>query len=564
MQTVPRKEEGHGFKWGRIAITGGIVLLAVVIGVFMFLSRGRDVQISIDINGPVRLGEPFDIEVIAENGSTETLRDVSLSLTLPEGVSFSDGASARRVKKIGVMEPGGSNKEIFRVIVSEDKDGEEVLRAEASYIPKSLGREMKVFSESFLEIEKWLTLSIEAPEKAISGEDFQWVASYKNNSDKEWKIKLLADLPEGLETDFKESEIAIAPNEEGKKSFSGSIIMEEGSSFEIRTYAKGKIGDKEQEIDSVRIQVLIAPSPLSIKISTEDDKDQISVGEKIEYAVSVRNSTDVPMQNVTVRAVLKGGMIDIEGLESSGTIDKANKLIVWNIDNASELKEIAPRSSVSFPVVVPIKEDFSIKKLSDRNFIVRMDVRAESPTVPYLTKSLKTVNIASKEIKIAGKLMVDATAFFRDAKSGIMNEGDLPFQSGVPINLTIHWKVADYGNDMENISISAELPSGVEPTDSKMADAGDLSYVAGERKMVWKIPKVLATQGILSKELEAIFQLKVIPSSSSVGGFAPILKETSVEATDLFTGSKYQGYDAAIDSSLEDDPTIGSMDGIVR
>ena len=561
MQTVLREKKKHGFGWKRAAIiSAAIVVLSGA--AFLFFSKGNKVGVSIQINGPVRLGEAFDIEVIANNESKETLRDVSLSLTLPDGVSFFDGASARRVKKIGVIEEGGSSKEIFRAIVNEDKEGDEILRAEVDYTPKSLGREMKAFSEIPMKTEKWLTLSIDTPEKVVSGEEFQWAVSYKNNSDKEWKIKLQAELPEGFDTDFKESEITILPKDEGKKDFSGKIVMEEGSSFDIRMSAKGVIGDKEQEIDYAKTQVLIASSPLSIKISTKDDKNEAAAGDKIEYEITVRNSTDVPMKNVTLRSVFKGDMINADDIESTG--EAAGNVIVWNKDNAADLKEIAPGSSVSFPVVLPVLSSFPIRKLSDRNFVVRMDVRVESPTVPSLSKSLKTVNIASKEIKIIGKLDANTAVLFRDAKSGIINEGDLPFEKGVPTEVTVHWKLSDYGNDMENVEISAKLPSGVTLTDNKKADAGEISYVAEDRKMVWKIPKVLATSGILSKPITAVFQLRVTPPASSVGGFAPILEETSITATDMFTGSKYQGYDAAVDSSLKDDPTITPTDGIVR
>jgi hypothetical protein len=117
---------------------------------------------------------------------------------------------------------------------------------------------------------------------------------------------------------------------------------------------------------------------------------------------------------------------------------------------------------------------------------------------------------------------------------------------------------------MSDVEVSAELPPGVDFVGEPQIDAGEFESIEEENKVIWKIPKVLATTGILSEPISAIFQIRAVPLPGHIGGYMPILGPTSVSAKDDFTGRQTSSFQEFLTTELKGDPTVRSEDGIVR
>lgn len=228
-----------------------------------------------------------------------------------------------------------------------------------------------------------------------------------------------------------------------------------------------------------------------------------------------------------------------------------------------ELGEINPGKSAVVTFKVKIADTYPIKKLNDRDFTLKITARIESPTVPYAIKAIKTVNMASLEQKIAGKADVVVEAFYRDAVSGVVNDGVFPPTVGQITEYSVHWKLVNYSTDMSEVEISAEIPPGVEFVKQVKVDAGEFSSDESNR-IIWKIPKILATTGILSKPVTAIFQVKAVPEARHVGSYMPLLGPTNITAKDDFTESAFSAFKEFITTELPSDKTVSPADGIVR
>ena len=546
-----------------------VAAVAVLGALAFFFLGGTPKGAAIDIEAPEKaaLGEPFDLSVVFRNESESEMRDVTISLNLPKGVSLAEGdGEARSIRNVGDVVPGGVARESFRLMVSEGADSEKALKAEADYIPGGVSQHISINKEVKVKIQKPVSASIEFPEKVVSGEEFDWIVTFTNNSEADTEVKVTSEVSRDLTTNFKTFEIDVPKGEEKKKKFSGSVVLAEGEPFSVKISLSGMIRGETYLFDEVTAASTVAPSPLSIKTEVKGKgSDYVaSPGERIDYAVTVKNNSDVPLQNVLIRSALKGDMYDIDSITSNGNVDKGARVVIWDMSNDGRLRELAPGSEASFDISVSLKSDYTIRRLSDRNFSLELATRAESPTVPYLVKSLKTVNISSFKTKVAGRLSVEAHGYFRDAASGIINEGELPLTVGNSTEATVHWIVSSYATDMQDVEIRAELPSGVDLTGDKKVDVGELSYDKDRGEVIWRIPKVLATTGVLSKPIEAIFQVKIVPLSAHTGGYMAIMGDTSVFATDVFTGQKIQGGAGPVTTEFKDDRTVGPNDGIVR
>ncbi|MFA4999687.1 MAG: hypothetical protein WC519_03125 [Parcubacteria group bacterium] len=541
--------------------------LAVVMGIAYFLfGRGfGGVTLTAKAESEARIGEPFNIVVTLENKSDEDISNTTISLSLPTGVSFADGGKdLRRTVKLKKIPAGAFERETFSVVItefSEDKSFE----AEAEYLPSSLGRTIRTSKDLSIKVERWLTLNVEAPEKIVSGEEFEWIFTYENNTDKEWNVDLDFEIPEELETDLPDKKIKIAANERKSETFNGTAVMEEGKSFTIKATAKGDIQKEEYIFGDAAAEVLMAPSPLSLNVSSTKGIDEpVHPGEEITYAISFRNNSDTIMRNVSVKAALIGEMFDITSINSRGEVNTTARTIIWNIGLIPELAEIKIGESRSLSFSIKINDAYPVRRLNDRNFTVGINAQIESSTVPYALKALKTVNVASITQKVAGKIEASAKALYRDAASGVINEGIFPPAAGQPTEYSIHWDVMNYSTDMSEVEISAETPPGVEFVRQVKIDAGEFTADQTNGRIVWKIPKVLATTGVLSDSLTAIFQIRATPNASQVGQYMPILGPTSITATDDFTGTVFSTFQEFITTELPSDGTVKQGEGTVK
>ncbi|MDD5099096.1 MAG: hypothetical protein PHP35_02030, partial [Candidatus Colwellbacteria bacterium] len=454
---------------GKLPVIIGVILIAVIGAAFLFLGgKPKGAVINIDVPQRAGLGDSFDAIVTFKNESQSEMRDVAISLSLPKGMVFSDRQEeSRSSRDVGIVNAGEEAREVFKLTVSDGAEARKNIKAEAEYIPGGVSKHISISKDESIEIEKPVTASLEFPDRAISGEEFDWVLTLTNASQNDIKVKADIESTKEMTTDFKSFEVTVSKGEEVKKKYKGSVILPEGEKFNIKASISGEIAGVKYLFDESSKEGTVAPSPLFIKAEIEGKSGDFvaSPGESLKYLVTVRNNSDVPLQNVVIRGVLKGDMYNGDSISiERGSADKSAKIVLWDNSTDGFLSEIQPNDSRTYDFTISLKDDYSINKLSDRNFSVDLALRAESPTVPYFVKSLKTVNIASFKTKVAGRLTVDARGYFRDAASGIINDGDIPIASGSTTEATIHWIVSSYSTDMENVEIRAELPAVVELT----------------------------------------------------------------------------------------------------
>ncbi|MDD4818720.1 MAG: hypothetical protein PHH27_00845, partial [Candidatus Colwellbacteria bacterium] len=361
------KKENHA---NTIWMVAGLSLLVIIGAAYVFFSQpSGGVSVDVETEAPVRIGEAFDVSVTLENNSEEEISEAVISLILPQGVVFADGRSdVRRSVDIKSVPGGAFERESFKVVIT-DYSEQKTFNIETEYQPASLNKPLKITRDFSVDVERWLEIGIEAPENIVSGEEFEWVFSYKNNSNDDWDVNFEFNIPEELETDLPEENLTISAGEEESQVLTGSIILEEGKSFFIRAIAKGKMEGKEYILDEAYIEPVMASSPLSLNIVTAGDLDEpVSPGQEITYSISFRNNTDIPLSNISVRASLIGEMFDMESISSRGDINFPAKTITWNIGNVPELQKLDPGESRSLGLSIKAKDSYPIMRLNDRNF----------------------------------------------------------------------------------------------------------------------------------------------------------------------------------------------------
>lgn len=563
----------------KILIIFSIVIVcgAVVFYFIKYSGGGASIELRVP-EEEVEIGVPFEVDVIFENGTGNKLGDVKIALDPSEHIVFAeDGSGNIKTIEVGEIAVGNTRKESFRLVALPAENPEYKVKGTVYYSPETLAAEFEKDAEAEVRVKRPdFELSLEAPDKVFSGGGFEVVAKYEKDDEvpelAEFEVHI--DFPENFEfsgASPEENSRSIngirfnnLDEDEGEVKASGSIELSNESEFEVKARLVMKMFNEEYTFVSASKYILVESSPLSINAVLGEHEGPAKPGEELTYVLSYKNNTGSILRNAVIKAVLQGEMFSFSSMESNGRFSSQNNTITWDRGNVSDLGELNINEEGSVFFTIELREKHPTQQLNDKNFVLVVDATIESePTVD--SGGTKTTGRSVLETKVAGLIEVSADGYFRDAKSGIVNGGPFPPKVNQATNYTIHWKLANYGTDLNAVEVRAKLPEGVSFTGKTGGNTDSApSFDSGTREVVWRVDRMLATTGILSEKPEAIFQVSATPKASDIGGYMVILDETRVTAHDEFVDATITNTAGRVTTRLEADNTVGANDGKVQ
>ena len=554
---------------GKISATLIVLAVFLLAGFFIYqiwFHQVRDLEISFEIEEKIFIGQPFDVGVILTNNSPNNLKNVELAMNLPAGAIFIDRREAmRKTIEVGNLDIGETYRDAFKLMVLEGIGSSKEFVLETVYLPVVLNRSLVMTEALKVDILPAVDLKIGAPEKVMIGEEFEWSISYENIStiDREAQVEIFS--PAEFLTDFREYGVLLQPKERKERAFRGQVMLPEGSIFQLGARLKSKAANQEYTLAEQKVEVVIAPAPLSFRVLINNQENIVAgPGETLQYELIFRNNTTIILEDLTIETTLRGEMYDFGTLETDGFFNPVSRSIIWNSARLEDLKNILPGESKKVGFNIRVRSEYPIRRINDKNFVLRAESRIESPTVPYLVSAAKTINFANAETKVRGNLEIEANALFRDAASRILNQGPWPPEVGQATEFTVHWTVYNYATDVSGVEARVRLEPNVVFTGRTQAEVGKIYFDEQNQEVVWQIPNILATSGIISEPLAAVFQIRATPILQLRGGFMPLLKETTIIAQDEFARIKLNNSFKPLTTALEGDPTVNIAEGMVR
>ena len=540
-------------------------------------SSGLDIFVSPPEN--ISIGIPFTIRIGVSNLGANILNDAKISLALGEGMAFVGALSSKNsdTKNIGSIGSGSMIETNFEVIVlgGENASSTKKIIATASYLPKGVSSRFEKTQEGELvATSHGLALDLIMGDKVSPGEDFSFIMKYKNISGVNLKdLKLLVDYPAGFE--FKKA--TLAPDI-GKNIWElGDLRM--GSEMEFKIV--GNILGGESSVNRFTAKIIsdnfgdsyliaekysdieITASSIELKILVNEGDDKLIFGknEDLHYKIYYTNKADRGLEDAVISAQLNGDMFDFSSIKTNGIINPSGNSIVWNKITNRELSAIAIGGSGLISFDIKTKNNYPIRRLSDKNFILKINTKLESGIAG---EKGGLIGVYKIENKIKGNVSVDTKVYFRDAESEILNKGSLPPKVGLPINYTVHWVITNYSTDISDINLQAVLGNNIKYTGiSKTTSSTDLVYNSSNKSVSWRIDKISATRGLVDKPIELIFQIEALPDASQIGNIMPLMGSATITAKDEFTGLDLFSSGEAVTSLLKYDMTVGASDSVV-
>ena len=516
------------------------VFISVAGAIYFILqinSGSRDISLEISSVREVPRGIVFDLDINIGNRTDSSLLGAELALNLPAGlVSLNAlGNSDVIMEPVGDIGVGGLSKKSYKILATGESDSVQKIAVELSYLNN--GSRFKVESDEEISIKKSaIEVEVKKPEQILSGSTFGLEVKYKNVSDFDFSELILEAKypaafkfissslsPESLNNRWRLGEFK--GGSDGSIQIKGALEGFEGVAFSVPFTIYGNFLGKDYPIVESVANLTMAPSPINLEISLNRQTDYVArVGDKLTYSIQYKNNSGIALADVAIKANLVGELFDFATLETNALVDSGTQTFVWNTSNVSNLRLLDPGATGEAVLSINLKPQFPIQRLNDKNFSIRFNVEITSPSVPYYLSASKTKALASLETKVAGLVLVDAKAFYRDASSGILNAGTLPPKVNQPTDYTVHWLIKNYSTDVKTVEVRAFLQPNVEWAGIVKSNLDSVPlYNEMTREVVWALDKISATKGVLSDPIEAVFQIKATPQSSHIGQYQPLL-----------------------------------------
>lgn len=529
-----------------------LILVAILAGggfVYYYVSQyQKSKELNFEILSPnkVMIAKPFELSVNIENKSQSVLRQPKIVINLPEGAisldKFSDAGVIEQT--LDDMAPAGLVKKKFNVVLVKDEQVVKKFNVNFSYLPEKLNTRFEKSQSVEITVDQpVISMNLITPQKVFNREIFDINVNYQNLNDYEYKNARLQIVYPANFT-FKQASVSpslgnniwqltqLAKGIQNNINIKGSLEGPDRSFSEIKLRLYVTFGQKEYMINEKSANLAIAASPLSLSVLANDNLDYLALaGDQIDYLIKYKNNTDVGLSDVILKVNLQGAMYDFSTLSTTGFFDSRSNAIIWNAGNTPEFKLLQPGTEGEIRFVINVLNSFPIKRMFDKNFILKVQAEINSPTVPYNVSSDRTVGYANLETKIKGALEI--------IPSLVYISGNYPLAANRSSVFEIRWQIKNYSTDVKDVKINSVLQSGVKWLNVVKSNIETVPvYNVRTGEVEWNIAKILATKGIISKPVEAVFRVEVTPNVAQAGQKFNFLNETSVSAVDEFTNSQ--------------------------
>ncbi|MEK7093753.1 MAG: hypothetical protein AAB903_00245 [Patescibacteria group bacterium] len=563
-------------------VIGGGAILIIAASLFLMLQlvgqAPESATVSVSSPSEVLLGQPFDFEIKVQNDSSEILRKGKLSVFLPPEINFAGQNPSKRVHEeaVGDIEQLGITSREIKLIAASGTESVSRIQARFSYVQS--GATAQFERSKTVEVligPPAVTLDFTTPENILSGGNFDTKITITNRTNENIQdLGLVLTLPKNYtlissnQSSTATSTWTISDLKRGEIKtliVTGNLIGQESEFINMTASLRRTEGTEEYVVSEKTGSFSITAPPLALTIRPSTNSGFARIGEQVSYVVSLKNNTQVSLENLTIKATLVGDLFNLSSVTSNGLFNAVNNTITWNSNTAPSLLRLIPGETQGLTFTVSLKNQFPIARQSDKNFILKVNGSAESPTPIPNVSSEKTLVLAKSETKVAGLINFQSKVYYKDPASKIASSGPYPPRANQTTRYIVYWTLRNTGTDMSRIEVSSYLEpySRIVGKPTSNTETTPI-YNSASGQVVWRISKLLATQGTLGDPVQAVFQVETTPPSPYIGHTATILKTTTIEAMDDFTGREFGMNVLAVPSSLPDDQSLGNLDRTVQ
>jgi hypothetical protein len=568
----------------KLFVFGMLTTILLIVGGYFGWKLLTPGSVNFQIESPkeVKAGEVQKIKFICENNTRLVLSNSQIKIQLPKN-AYDQEYNASPIIILGDIAP----KEIIEKEIDVNFFGltGDKLKVNSSFEYKPQG-----FSSVFKKDQNFnvlingstFNLNISGPNQVLPETNFDMNVMWNNQSQQDFEhLALKLNYPEEFNFSFSDQEVIRSGNnfdlgfvkklEQGNIKFSGSMGSQGGENKKFEALVGINLEDKDEflVIGKAESVISLVSNPLNLDLLiNERSVYSASLGETLNILAHYKNNYGVPLNNMVLKVVFEGDYFNYKKLlPNKGYFTFGNKTITWNEVQIPAFTTLNPGQEGNISFSIPISDNFDVKTFEDKNVKLGITATLESLTPPIgLEDNSKIKATSSATVKINAGLSLEISGFFKDNKTTISNCGTLPLKVGEKTCYTVHMKVKNYLNAVNDIIVTTDLPYYANYTNkySTSYTNANFTFDTFSKKLIWKLDSLPANSGVISKPYELIFQVEVTPTISEANQAIPIINQTNISAVDSFTQNKINKAYSELMSNKIYDATLNSSYGRVQ
>lgn len=582
-------------KYKKILLVTGVIVLLVTSGstALVMYQRSKGVfnkeKVLLLVDGPKTLvsGETIRYSIRYVNNTTVDLRDTELSINPPKDLSgitlkihtptITSGNTSGNSRNTQAQTKEFSKKIKIGTIKKETETLIEVegrligaqksihyLEATLSYTPTNISSQFETtskFSSSIKDVP--IKFALEAPKQVYNGEEFTYILDISNNTSNALNdIEVRWELPVDFTIAASEPELnneqvikirALQAKQVQKIKITGTLTGEIDDSKIARITLGQKQNNEFIKYGEDQIPIKIATSYLTVTQTVNGTSEHIaSPGETLNYRITYKNNTNFSVGGLILRARLDERFLNVKSLQNqTGFFDTPTRTIIWKGADSPGLLMLAPGKEEFIEFSIAIQDPIPVQNVNDKNFSIKVNTEIESDEIQNRLKSSRIFKGNETLVKINSMLTLQAKVYYEEpTASDIKNSGPIPPQVGKETTFTIHWRIVNSMNDLENVKITSTLPANTRWTNKTTTNHGtNILHNEERNELVWEIGNMSANSPVI----EGIFQIALIPAPNQTGTSPDIINPTEISGLDTFTNTTLRDSAESIDTNIPDD-----------
>ncbi|MEK7589468.1 MAG: hypothetical protein AAB479_02485 [Patescibacteria group bacterium] len=569
-------------KYLKILVIVALVLFVTAILVFWFGSSSfseRGVEFKIEGPQQALSGDEATYKITYSNTTRTDIKDIKFRFFYPDHaiVIKEDGSYSEETSETFELDSVGarqSGEKEFKAFLVGEKGSILYAKADMTYKAGTLSSrfEKKPVSAATTIIGMPVPVTLSVPPIAVSGQEITYTLDYRNESQGD-----IADLrfklayPEGFApkrfspqptTGDATWDIKLLKKDSGARiTVTGTISGNERDSKTVSMILQRKINGDYINYERAEASTIISSPLLDVKISVNGERDYTaSPGDILAYSIQYRNSSSYTFSGLNLLLKLEGEMYDLNSLDPTGGFyDSATQTIVWNAGSVPNFSNLGPSATGKVDFRIRLKSSFS-GGLGSKNFFVKTTASLVTSDIPTGLDGEEISTQDSLITKISTQPNVIQTMYYSDPAFGSF--GPMPLNVGSETMFTVHWRLVNPGNAVNNAVVKATLPTGVAWKNivSSATSQSQPAYDRNKGQVIWSIGQLPSGSGT-SSIYEVSFQVSITPSSTQRGSAPTLVKNGTFAGTDSFT---QQSVLLNLDDLTTSDTIDRSADGTVE
>lgn len=314
---------------------------------------------------------------------------------------------------------------------------------------------------------------------------------------------------------------------------------------EIIVIPKINLNSFEQEFSLLGQEFSSLVKSPSLSLSINSDKKNIVLGEKIKYSINYKNEGAESLKNIQINLISGNPNFSIVSINSDNLKNSKinnNSLVVY---------DLLPQESGSINLEV-LFDQRQVNANQELFLKANLEYQIADQVIKY--------SLNSEKNKMISQVSALVGVYYYSPQGDQLGVGPLPPAIDMATNYWVFLEFNNSGNDLENFSLTAELPENVYFSDNKRVLDGSLIYGEIGKRLIWEIPEMSGG----TNKYRASFEITLIPEENNLGKVLNLLENIKFTVNDKFVGQELSGNLKNLDTNLESDKLSSGKGRVVN